>query len=101
MLAEDKLKNPESLEVAKELLTSATPLKAELDRNLQVFRSSPRVTHFDLPNEFYKLGLDEIKREQKLRQVDCCNKYMHDELVQCHQMLQVCERFLGLKLAFL
>ena len=84
VLAEDKLKNPESLEVAKELLTSATPLKAELDRNLQVFRSSPRVMHFDLPNEFYKLSLDEIKREQKLRQADCCNKY--DELVQCHQI---------------
>ena len=67
VLAEDKMKSPESLEVAKELLTSATPLKAELDRNLQVFRSSPRVTHFDLPNEFYKLSVDEIKKEQKLR----------------------------------
>ena len=67
MLAEDKLKNPECLEVAKELLTSATPLKAELDRNLQVFRSSPRMTHFDLSKEFYKLGVDEIKKEQKLR----------------------------------
>ena len=90
VLAEDKLKNPESLEVAKELLTSATPLKAELDRNLQVFRSSPRVTHFDLPNEFYKLSLDEIKREQKLRRVDYCNKY--NKLVQC---LQVYKRFLA------
>ena len=67
VLAEDKMKSPESLEVAKELLTSATPLKAELDRNLQVFRSSPRVTYFDLPNEFYKLSVDEIKKEQKLR----------------------------------
>ena len=69
VLAEDKMKSPESLEVAKELLTSATPLKAELDRNLQVFRSSSRVTHFDLPNEFYKLSVDEIKKEQKLRYI--------------------------------
>ena len=67
VLAEDKMKSLEGLEVAKELLTSAAPLKAELDRNLQVFRSSPRVTHFDLPNEFYKLSVDEIKKEQKLR----------------------------------
>lgn len=73
VLAEDKLTNPESLEVVKGLLTSAAPLKAELDRNLQVFRSSPRVTHFDLPNEFYKLSMDEIKKEQKLRQVDRCD----------------------------
>ena len=67
VLAEDKLNNPEALEVHKEMLTSAMPLKAELDRNVQVFRSSSRVTHFDLPNEFYKLSVDEIKKEQKLR----------------------------------
>lgn len=67
MLPEDRLNNPEVLEVHKEMLTSVTPLKAELDRNLQVFRSSPRVTHFDLPNEFYKLSLEEVKKEQKLR----------------------------------
>ena len=70
VLAEDKMKNPEGLEVAKEMLTSAAPLKAELDRNLQVFRPSPRVTHFDLPSEFYKLSVDEIKKEQKLRLVN-------------------------------
>ena len=67
VLAEDRLDNPEVLEVHKEMLMSATPLKAELDRNLQVFRSSPRVTHFDLPKEFYKLSLEEVKKEQKLR----------------------------------
>ncbi|XP_064388211.1 UBX domain-containing protein 6-like isoform X2 [Halichondria panicea] len=55
------------LEAHRELLTSAQPLKAKVDRNLQVFKPLSRATHFDLPKHFFNLTLEEIKKEQKQR----------------------------------
>ncbi len=60
------------LEAHRELLTSAQPLKAKVDRNLQVFKPLSRATHFDLPKHFFNLTLEEIKKEQKQRCV-CSN----------------------------
>ncbi len=55
------------LEAHRELLTSAQPLTAKVDRNLQVFKPLSRATHFDLPKHFFNLTLEEIKKEQKQR----------------------------------
>lgn len=34
---------------------------------LQVYRPSDNAMRFNLPNEFYQLTMDDIKKEQKLR----------------------------------
>ena len=49
VLPEEKAKDMEHLQVCRELLSSSSPLRATLDRNLTLFRPSVRVTHFDLP----------------------------------------------------
>ena len=67
MLPSERAGKAEELEVCKELLTSGQPLKIAVDRNLQVFRPSSRATHFTLPDDFYHLTLDEVKKEQKAR----------------------------------
>ena len=67
VLPMDKATNTSDLETHRELLTSAHPLTAKVDRNLQVFKPSPRATHFDLPKDFFNLTLEEIKKEQKQR----------------------------------
>ena len=65
MLPEEKANNISDLEVCKEILTSAIPLVCKVDRNLQIFKPSFRATHFDLPESFFNLTVEEIRKEQK------------------------------------
>ena len=67
VLPMDKATNTDDLQVHRELLISAQPLKTKVDRNLQVFKASPKATHFDLPRDFFSLTSEEIKKEQKQR----------------------------------
>ena len=55
------------LETCKELLELGEVLPFKLDRNLQVFRPSFKGTNFDLPDSFFHLSMNEIKKEQKAK----------------------------------
>jgi UBX domain-containing protein 6 len=55
------------LDTCCELLTSGEPLVLKLDRNLQVFKPSLRAAQFTLPDNFFNLTVEDIRREQRLR----------------------------------
>ena len=46
---------------------TSLPLKPILDRDVRVFKPSPHAARFQLPDDFYNLTPDEIKREQQHR----------------------------------
>ncbi|NXT92398.1 UBXN6 protein, partial [Anhinga rufa] len=67
VLQEEMLTKLEDLKDYKEQLLSSEPVRAQLDRQLCVFKPSPEAARFELPNDFYNLTAEEIKREQRLR----------------------------------
>ncbi|XP_061871225.1 UBX domain-containing protein 6 [Colius striatus] len=67
VLKEEMLTRLEDLKDYKEQLLSSEPLRAQLDRQLCLFKPSPAAARFELPNDFYNLTAEEIKREQRLR----------------------------------
>ncbi|XP_078411815.1 UBX domain-containing protein 6 [Cetorhinus maximus] len=67
VLNEEFLTTFEELRQYKDELLSAEPVRAQLDRRIQVFRPSPQAARFELPSDFYNLTADEIKREQLMR----------------------------------
>ncbi|NXE57720.1 UBXN6 protein, partial [Casuarius casuarius] len=67
VLKEEMLTRLEDLKDYKEQLLSCAPVRAQLDRQLCVFKPSPEAARFELPNDFYNLTAEEIKREQRLR----------------------------------
>ncbi|EMP24232.1 UBX domain-containing protein 6, partial [Chelonia mydas] len=67
MLKEEVLTKLEDLKDCKEQLLSCEPVKAQLDRQLCVFKPSPQAAQFELPQDFYNLTAEELKREQRLR----------------------------------
>ncbi|NXF55464.1 UBXN6 protein, partial [Oceanites oceanicus] len=67
VLKEEMLTKLEDLKDYKEQLLSSEPVRAQLDRQLCVFKPSPEAARFELPSDFYNLTAEEIKREQRLR----------------------------------
>ncbi|NXX80221.1 UBXN6 protein, partial [Urocolius indicus] len=67
VLKEEMLTRLEDLKDYKEQLLSSEPLRAQLDRQLCLFKPSPSAARFELPSDFYNLTAEEIKREQRLR----------------------------------
>ncbi|NXA25150.1 UBXN6 protein, partial [Ibidorhyncha struthersii] len=67
ILKEEMLTKLEDLKDYKEQLLSSEPVRAQLDRQLCVFKPSPQAARFELPNDFYNLSAEELKREQRLR----------------------------------
>ncbi|XP_042748060.1 UBX domain-containing protein 6 isoform X2 [Lagopus leucura] len=67
VLKEEMLTKLEDLKDYKEQLLSCGPLRLQLDRQLCVFKPSAEAARFELPNDFYNLTAEEIKREQRLR----------------------------------
>uniref|UniRef100_A0A671PFC6 UBX domain-containing protein 6 n=1 Tax=Sinocyclocheilus anshuiensis TaxID=1608454 RepID=A0A671PFC6_9TELE len=57
----------EQMKVHLERLQKGEPVRAKLDRQMQVFRPSQHATHFQLPPDFYNLTAEELKREQQLK----------------------------------
>lgn len=51
-----------------EVLQAAGPIRPELDRNVKVFYPSPNASRIQVPDEFYSVTPDELKREQQARQ---------------------------------
>ncbi|KFQ74473.1 UBX domain-containing protein 6, partial [Phaethon lepturus] len=67
ILKEEMLTKLEDIKDYKEQLLSSEPVRAQLDRQLCVFKPSPEAARFELPNDFYNLTAEEIRREQRLR----------------------------------
>uniref|UniRef100_A0A8C9FCS5 UBX domain-containing protein 6 n=1 Tax=Pavo cristatus TaxID=9049 RepID=A0A8C9FCS5_PAVCR len=67
VLKEEMLTKLEDLKDYKEQLLSCEQLRLQLHRQLCVFKPSPEAARFELPNDFYNLTAEEIKREQRLR----------------------------------
>ncbi|GBN08617.1 UBX domain-containing protein 6 [Araneus ventricosus] len=54
----------ENLQMLKEALLSAEPILPSLDRNLKVLRPSQVFAQINLPDDFFNLSAEEVKREQ-------------------------------------
>ncbi|XP_013190978.1 UBX domain-containing protein 6 [Amyelois transitella] len=63
----DNVPSVESLTTLIDALRSAEPIQLELDRNLQVLLPSQAAAKVQLPNSFYALTPEELKREHQLR----------------------------------
>ncbi|GFU35333.1 UBX domain-containing protein 6 [Nephila pilipes] len=57
----------ENLQMLKEALLSAEPILPNLDRNLKVLQPAQAAIQVNLPDDFFHLSADEIKREQNER----------------------------------
>eukprot|EP00093_Oithona_nana_P003608 03608.XXX_171711_163215_1 [CDS] Oithona nana genome sequencing. len=57
----------EGLQVLKEALLGAEPIRAELDRNIKVLMPRQAQTPISLPTDFFNLSPEELKREQQLK----------------------------------
>ncbi len=51
----------------RDTLKETTPIRPELDRNLQVLMPAQVSKRRELPPDFYELTGEELKREQKMR----------------------------------
>uniref|UniRef100_A0A8B9T907 UBX domain-containing protein 6 n=1 Tax=Anas platyrhynchos TaxID=8839 RepID=A0A8B9T907_ANAPL len=67
VLKEEMLTRLEDLKDYKEQLLSSEPVRPQLDRQLCIFKPSPEAARFELPDDFFNLTAEEIKREQRLR----------------------------------
>lgn len=67
MLLEQNLDDLELMKERRDRLQRGEPVRAQLDRQPQVYRPSPNAQHFELPPEFYNLTADELKKEQQQR----------------------------------
>ena len=51
----------------RDRLQRGEPVRAQLNRQPQAYRPSPNAMHFELPQEFYNLSAEELKKEQLQR----------------------------------
>lgn len=64
---EEKLNELDNLTMLVDALRSAEPIALQLDRNVHVLLPSQAAKRTDLPQEFFKLTVEELKREQQLK----------------------------------
>ncbi|XP_058832809.1 UBX domain-containing protein 6 [Topomyia yanbarensis] len=64
--SEENIEPDKSLDVLVDALKCSEPFHLELDRNIQVLLPS-QVRKTNLPPDFFRISLEEIKREQQLR----------------------------------
>nr|XP_056701018.1 UBX domain-containing protein 6 [Euleptes europaea] len=67
VLKAEALVRLDDLATHKEKLLSSEPVRLQLDRQLRVFKPSPRASHFELPSDFFNLTPEELMRERRLR----------------------------------
>jgi len=65
VMSESTAANQEQLLAAKEMLTQAEGLEILLDRNLRVLTSSSKASQMKVPDSFFHLKSDEMKRIQQ------------------------------------
>ncbi|RZC43041.1 UBX domain-containing protein 6, partial [Asbolus verrucosus] len=64
---EKNIEGPQTLELLREALKSEDRIELELDRCIQVLSPAQAARRVDLPQEFYALTPEEVKKEQQLR----------------------------------
>ncbi|XP_063905926.1 UBX domain-containing protein 6 [Zophobas morio] len=64
---DQNIENPQVLELLREALKSEDRVELELDRNIQVLSPAQAARRLDLPQDFYTLSPEELKKEQQLR----------------------------------
>ncbi|KAG8179717.1 hypothetical protein JTE90_006622 [Oedothorax gibbosus] len=64
---ETLLEDIDNLQMLKEALLSAEPILPTLDRNLKVLKPSEGASPIKLPNAFFNLTAEELKREQEAK----------------------------------
>ncbi|KAM3852460.1 UBX domain-containing protein 6 [Vipera latastei] len=67
VLKDEALERLEDLKEHREKLLTGEPVRAQLDRQLRVFKPSPQASRFELPNDFFNLTAEELRREQRMR----------------------------------
>lgn len=60
-------KDLERLQNMKDVLFQAEPIKAELDRSVKVLHPTTAASKFDIPDDFYNISPEELKKEQQRR----------------------------------
>ncbi|XP_069142656.1 UBX domain-containing protein 6-like [Argopecten irradians] len=68
VMDEAMAQDTERLNGLKEVLLAAEPIKPQLDRALKLYHPSQQASKFDIPNEFYNISPEEIKKEQQRKQ---------------------------------
>lgn len=68
VMDEEMAKDSDRLKSIKEVLLAAEPIKPQLDRALKVFHPSQSASKFTIPNEFYTIAPEDLKKEQQQRQ---------------------------------
>ena len=68
VMEEDMASDTERLENVKAVLLASEPLKPQLDRAMKLYYPSTTAANFSIPNEFYNVSPEELKKEQKRKQ---------------------------------
>ena len=61
-------KDTERLKNIKDVLLKAEAIRPELDRDIKIFHPSSAATKFDIPQEYYSITPEELKREHQRRE---------------------------------
>ncbi|XP_013086284.2 UBX domain-containing protein 6-like [Biomphalaria glabrata] len=61
-------KDVDRLQNMKEILLKAEPIQPELDRDLKIFHPSKSAASFEIPDEFYAISPEELKKEHQRRE---------------------------------
>ena len=64
VMEEEMAVDTERLRSLKDVLLTAEPLRPQLDRGVKVFYPSPNAAKFNIPDSFFNLSKEELKREQ-------------------------------------
>lgn len=51
----------------REILQNAEPIRPELDRNVRIFHPSPNAMKMSVPDEFFRVSAEELRREQQAK----------------------------------
>lgn len=68
VMEEELAKDTERLENVKAVLLAAEPIKPQLDRALKLYYPTQGAANFNIPDEFYNISPEELKKEQKRKQ---------------------------------
>lgn len=68
IISEDMAGDTERLNGIKEILLAAEPIQYQLDRGMKVLYASSSSSRFEVPDEFYAISPEELKKEQQRRQ---------------------------------
>ncbi len=91
VMIDEHANNIDRLNSLKEVLVAAEPIKPELDRNLKVYHPSSHANRIEVPESFYNIKPEELKREQERRQeaVDKLGMLRTKEMREREQMREL------------